>query len=266
MRQLAVALVALAFLAGPLAAGAQSPGRVYRVGYLGWIASWCADEALKDALRELGYVEGKNLAIECRDAGGRYDRLLGAAADLARLKVDVIVAMSHPSAFAAKAATATIPIVMLASGEPVAAGFVASLARPGGNMTGLTYYATELSAKRLELLREAAPGVSRVAVMDNPAAAYLDFPFLRDTERAARVLGLQLRIVKVGSPNDFERVFTSEAKEGVDALYVLPDLMFATQASQIAQLAIKHRWPTMAWESGSRTKVGSWPRAPTTRP
>jgi putative ABC transport system substrate-binding protein len=250
MQRLAVALLislVLALLTAPLAAEAQTAGRVYRVGYLGWRASWCADQALKDGLRELGYVEGRNLAIECRDAGGRYDRLPAAAAELVGLKVDVIVALSHANAFAAKAATATIPIVMLASGEPVAAGLVASLARPGGNMTGLTYYATELSAKRLELLKEVAPRVARVAVMDNPTAAYLNFPFLRDTERAAQVLGLQLHVMRVGEPNEVERVFTLAAKEGVDALFVLPDLMFSTQAKQIAELAMKHRWPTMAW-------------------
>jgi putative ABC transport system substrate-binding protein len=247
MTHRAVALLSLAILAAPLAAEAQTAGRVYRVGYLGWRASWCADESFKNALRELGYVEGRNLTIECRDAGGRYDRLPAAAAELVGLKVDVIVAPSHPNAFAAKAATATIPIVMLASGEPVAAGLVASLARPGGNVTGLSYYATELSAKRLELLKDVAPRVARVAVMDNPMAAYLNFPFLRDTERAAQVLGLQLHVIRVGEANELERAFAVAEKEGAGALFVLPDLMFSTQARQIADLAIRHRWPTMAW-------------------
>src|SRR5262249_8991771 len=143
MRQLALTLLSLALLAAPLAAEAQQPTRVYRVGYLGWRAAWCDDQDFKNGLRDLGYIQGRNLPIECSDAGGRYERLPVAAAELVGLKVDVIVAPSHPNAFAAKMATATIPIVMVASGEPIAAGFVSSLAHPGGNITGLTYYATE---------------------------------------------------------------------------------------------------------------------------
>ncbi|MEK7387229.1 MAG: ABC transporter substrate-binding protein, partial [candidate division NC10 bacterium] len=139
----------------------------------------------------------------------------------------------------------TIPIVMVASGDPVASKFVASLNRPGGNMTGLSYYATELTAKRLELLKEMAPQIGRIAVLANPHLAYL--PFLDDTKRAARALGVQLQVLEVGDPGELDRAFVAMAGERAEALFVLPDPMLGRQGKRIADLALRHRLPMMSW-------------------
>jgi len=230
----------------PPPAEAQAAGKVPRIGIVAFgSCAGSAESAFAAGLRDLGYVEGKNVVVECRSAGQRYERLPEAAAELVRLRADVIVALNHPGARAAQEATSTIPIVMVASGDPVAAGFVASLSRPGGNMTGLSYYATELTAKRLELLKEMAPKIGRVAVLANPHVAY--FPFLDDTKRAARALGLRLQILEVSDPGDLDRAFAAMAGERADALFVLPDLMFSRQSKQIADLALRHRLPMMSW-------------------
>src|SRR5215470_14782341 len=156
---------------------AQPAPKTTRIGMIRW--NGCDFSIFENALRDLHHVGGENLVIECRNAGGRYPGLDAAANALVDLKVDVIVAPSEPAAHAAKSATATIPVVMIASGDPVESGLVKSLARPGGNVTGLSYYATELTEKRLEFLKELVPGVHRIAVLTNPELAYL--PFVRDT-------------------------------------------------------------------------------------
>jgi putative ABC transport system substrate-binding protein len=188
-------------------------------------------------LHDLGYIEGQNITFECRAAGERYDRLPDVAAELVRLKVDVIVALPHHVALAARDATRTIPIVMAVSGLPVESGLVASLARPGGNITGMSYYATELSAKRVELLRDLVPGLTRLAILSNPATSRLIPQLISDTERAAQALGVSPRVLEVSEPGDFERAFRVMVAEHADALIVLPDLMFAVQMRHIVERA-----------------------------
>ena len=191
--------LALGLLAAPLAAGAQQPKKVPRIGVL-WpysptIASPLAD-AFRQGLRDLGYVESQNIAIEDRWAEGKYDRLPALAAETVRLNVDIIVAVATPAIQAAEQATRTTPIVMAIANDPVESGFVASLARPGGNVTGLSLQSLELSGKRLELLKEAVPKLSRVAVLwnsSNPSHPLM----LRETEAAARALGVRLQLLDV---------------------------------------------------------------------
>ena len=180
-----MALLLTLFLGGSASGQAAS-----KVPHVGWLDFWpnCDTSSLESGLRDLGYIPGTNVIIDCRSADRRYERLPTAAAELVKLKVDVIVATTQPTAQAAHDATQTIPIVMIASGDPVSAGLVKSLGHPGGNVTGLTYYATELTAKRLELLREAVPSVTRIGVLANPVVSYL--PFENDTLKAAAALGL----------------------------------------------------------------------------
>jgi putative ABC transport system substrate-binding protein len=159
--------------------------------------------------------------------------------------VDVIVATSQPTAQAAHDATQTIPIVMIASGDPVSTGLVKSLGHPGGNVTGLTYYATELTAKRLELLREAVPILTKVGVLANPALSYL--PFENDTLNAGVALGLAVVIHHVSEPSDIDNAIEDMTNEGAGAVFVLPDLMLADQAERVGKVALSHRLPTMAW-------------------
>jgi putative ABC transport system substrate-binding protein len=202
-------------------------------------------EAFRQGLRELGYVEGENIVLEFRapqEEGGRHEDL---AADLARLKVNVIVAATTPAIQAAMGATSTIPIVMATSNDPVEAGLVASLARPGGNVTGLSTLAVELSAKRLQLLREIVPGVSRVAVLWNP-----DTPgtpaMLRQTEDAARALGIQLLKLEVRRADDIEKAFGAAVKSRAGALFTLEDRLFYGLRARVADLALKHRLPAIS--------------------
>ena len=185
MRRVSAALLLTFFLRG-LALGKPES----KVPHIGWLDFWpnCDSSSLESGLRDLGYVPGTSVVIDCRNAGGLYERLPTAAAALVDLNVDVIVANSQPTAQAAHDATQKIPIVMIASGDPVASGLVKSLDRPGGNVTGLTYYATELTAKRLELLHDAVPSLTKIGVLANPAVAYL--PFEKDTLRAGTALGL----------------------------------------------------------------------------
>ena len=234
------------FLAAPLAAEAQQAAKVWRIGHLVFGACPGSDSPFQRALQDLGYIAGQNLVIECRSANEDYGRLPVSASDLVALKVHVIVALNHPTARAAQQATQTVPIVMVASGDPVGAGLVASLRHPGGNVTGLSYYATELTAKRLELLSQSIPGVTRIAVLTNPALAYLPFP--QDTKAAARQLGIQPIFLEVRTPQDIDRAFDTMAKERPDAVFILPDLMLVRQAKRICDLALKYRLPTMAWD------------------
>jgi putative tryptophan/tyrosine transport system substrate-binding protein len=218
-----------------------------KVPHIGWLDFWpsCDASSLESGLRDLGYIPGTSVVVDCRSADRRYERLPTAAAKLVALNVDVIVATSQPTAQAAHDATQTIPIVMIASGDPVAAGLVKSLDHPGGNVTGLSYYATELTAKRLELLREAVPNLTKVGVLANPVVSYL--PFENDTLRAAAALGLGVVIHHVSEPGDIDSAIEQMQSEGVGAVFVLPDLMLADQAERVGRLALSHRLPTMAW-------------------
>jgi len=242
-----VATLALGVLAAPLSVEAQQPGKIARVGRLSPVSA-TADarnlEALRQGLRDLGWVEGQNIAYEDRFAEGRPDRLPDLAAELVRLKVDVVFAGSTPAALAAKNATATTPVVMVMGGDPVASGLVASLARPGGNLTGVTALYQELSAKRLDLLKEAVPGVTRVAVLSNPAFPDSG-PSVKGVESAARALGVQLRVLPVRDPTEFEKAFAAMRSERARALMVLPDIMFNTHRRRIVELTAKSRLPAI---------------------
>lgn len=243
-------LLWLSLLAAALTAPAApaQEAKTARVGLLGLTERECGNEPLREGLKELGYTEGRNLVIECRDGGGRYEGLQRAARELASTKPDVIVALTHLNADAAHAATQSIPIVFIASSDPVAGGFAASLAHPGGNMTGLTYYAGELNAKRLELLKAMAPRVRRVAVL---ASAYMspsvNAVYVRDITAAAKILGLQIRVFTAPEGDDLEPTFDEMAQWQADAIYPLPTIVFAYQAQQIADLAKWRGLPTMHW-------------------
>ncbi|MBI2554481.1 MAG: ABC transporter substrate-binding protein [Candidatus Rokubacteria bacterium] len=257
-----IVTLALGILAAPLAARAQQAGRVPRIGFLTTGASPVPWEAFRQGLRDLGYVEGQNIVIERRSAAGKVERLPDLAVDLVGLKVDVIVAPDPPAAGAAKNATKTIPVVVRTSDDPVAMGLVASLARPGGNITGLTSLWGELSGKRLELLKEVVPRISRVAVLWNPAhpGAILA---LRETEVAARSLGLQLQSLEVRGPNpDFEGAFGAAARERAGALITLRNPLIVRHRTRIVNLAAKSRLPAMYderefVEAGGLTSYGA---------
>ena len=229
-------------LTAPLAAAAQQPrGKSARIGLLGDVPSFL-DEAFRQGLRELGYIEGQNIVIEHRSPEWKYERLPGLAADLVRLKVDVIVAASPAATKAAKQATSTIPIVFTVSGDPVADGFVASLARPGGNITGLATIGQELVGKQLEILKGVAPKVSRVAVLQNPNTHH---GVLRQAEGSARGLGVQLQILEARTPSEIETAFTAMSSQRVDGVLVLRDAVFRAQRAQITALAAKNRLPAV---------------------
>jgi putative ABC transport system substrate-binding protein len=245
-RKLAIALGAGA-LAAPFGLFAQpQAAKIARLGILSPLTATIAAhnlEALREGLRDLGWVEGRNLVIENRFGEGRADRLPELANELVRLKVDVIVTGAFPGALAAKNATTTIPIVMVTTGDPVASGLIGSLARPGGNVTGVTALGRELSVKRLSLLKETVAGVARVAVLSNPANPE-DGPMVKSLEVAARSLGLQLRVIDVRDPTEFENAFATITKERAGAIMVLTDSMFYTHSRRIVELAAKSRLPT----------------------
>jgi putative ABC transport system substrate-binding protein len=233
--------LALGVISMPLAADAQQPAKVPRIGILrpGSPPDPLV-EGFQQGLRDLGYVEGRNISIEYRWAGGREERLPSLAADLVRLKVDVIVAGA--AAVAAKQATATIPIVMPVSADPVKLGLVSSLARPGGNVTGLTSLSDELPGKWLELMKETLPRVSRMAVLWDPAN---DPGQVRISEVAARSLGLQLQVLKVGRPDGFETAFAGAQTNRAGAFIVLGSPFFYTHRTRLVALAAQHRLPTI---------------------
>jgi putative tryptophan/tyrosine transport system substrate-binding protein len=228
-----------------LTADAQPPGQVYRIGYLGTdpppAHRW---EAFLDGLRERGYIEGRNLIFERRFSEGNAERFPEFAAELVRLRVDCIIVPTTPAALAAKHATQTIPIVILTALDPVGAGLVASLARPGGNITGLSALAPELSGKRLELLKEVVPGMTRVAVLWN-AANPTNAPVWEETQAAARTLGLLLHSQEVRGPQDFEGAFTRTAQARPDALLVLTDSLIAMHRQQIVEFATQQHLPSV---------------------
>jgi putative ABC transport system substrate-binding protein len=236
---------ALALLAAPGATGAQPAGQVSRVGFLGARSSASANvEAFRQGLRELGWAEGQNIVIEYRFAEGRFDRLPDLAADLVRLKVDVMTAAPTPGAVAAKKATGTIPIVMVGVGDPVGLGLIASLARPGGNVTGLSFDAGMEIGKGLEILKETLPKVRRVAVLSNPANPSQPTA-MKNVKAAARSLGVELRFLEARGPDEFDGAFATMAKERVGALLVVTDSTFYIQRARLADLAAKNRLPAV---------------------
>jgi putative ABC transport system substrate-binding protein len=204
-------------------------------------------QASRNGLRERGWVEGTRFTLESRVADGKSERLPELAAELVRQGVDVILTGSNPGALAAKKATSTIPIVMVTTGDPVAAGLVTSLARPGGNVTGVTALGQMLNAKRLELIKEAVPGVARVAVLTNPRSTYTA-PLLRERDGMGRRLGLQLPLLEASGPGDFERAFAELATERAGALMVQTDAMFITHRRRIVDLAARSRVPAIYGE------------------
>jgi putative ABC transport system substrate-binding protein len=231
---------------GSEAAAAQQPTKIPRIGFLGGSLSATATrvEAFRQGLRELGYVEGKNIIIEWRYAEGEPDHERKFAAELVRLKVDVIVTAGSTSTRAAKEATATIPIIMTQDPDPVGNGFVASLARPGGNITGLSNLGPELSGKRLELLKEVVPRLTRVAVFGTSSFAG-NAQILREVELAAGVLKVKLQYLDVLGPKDIETAFRGASKGRAQAVLVLAGGVFTTQRTQLAALAVKSQLPAI---------------------
>jgi putative ABC transport system substrate-binding protein len=248
LRRRRVLAFVLLVLALPVTASAQAPaGAVPHVGVL--MFTEITDgyrEAFRQGLRDHGYVEGQSVVIEWRSAAGRKDRAAAIATEFVRAKVDVIVATLTPAVQAAKAATGTIPIVMAPAGDPVGQGFVASLARPGGNITGLTGLTAEISGKRLQLLRDAIPSLGRVAVLINGEDPFAR-PFLLENETSAKAAGLQLHVETVRRPEELEAAVARIAKSRSGAVIVQPSLAVpATRAAQIATLASRHGLPVVS--------------------
>jgi putative ABC transport system substrate-binding protein len=240
-----LSVIALVLVMTGAVAQAQQPTKIPRIGCLyATSLSSARIEAFRQGLRELGYVEGKNIAIEWRSSEGKYDRLPALVAELVRLKVDIIITGGAPAARAAKEATVTIPIVMTQVGDPVGSGFVASLARPGGNITGLSTLAPELSGKRLELLKEIVPRLSRVAVFGtstDPDNAQT----LREVDLAAGALKVQLQHLDVLSPKDIEAAFRAATKGRADAVLMLVAAPVLGARTQFVDLAVKSRLPVI---------------------
>jgi putative ABC transport system substrate-binding protein len=234
--------------AWPLAARAQQPAMPV-IGFLGTASPDLYAKALsafRQGLSETGYVEGRNVTIEFRWADSQNDRLPALAADLVRRQVKVIAAPgSTPAALAAKAATATIPIVFQVGTDPVAAGLVASLARPGGNVTGVTTLNTELGPKRLQLLRELIPTAKIIALLVNPTSPFITENISKDLQSAARTLGLQLHILNASTERDFDTVFATFAQLRADALVIAPDAMFISRSEQLGALTLQHAVPAI---------------------
>ncbi len=231
-------------LLAPLPAAGQQATKIHRVGFLATSSRSPYNEAFLKSLRELGYVEGQNLAVEFRFSGERVERFSDLAAELVRLKVDIIYAATTLPAQAAKKATTTIPIVFGIVADPIGAGLVASLARPGGNVTGLTNISPELSGKRLELLKETFPRIRRVAVLLNPANPTARLK-LKESEGAARSLGLKLHTLEARDSAQLDSVFSALMKERADALVMFGDPVFTAYRGRIVELAAKNRLPAM---------------------
>jgi ABC-type uncharacterized transport system substrate-binding protein len=245
---LCVALCALLFALN-LPALAQQPGKISWIGYLTGSGS-SPNQAFVEGMRDLGYVEGKNIAFVYRTTEGRSERYADLAAELVRLKVDIIVADSTSAALAAKKATSTIPIVMTTLTDPVGAGLVASLARPGGNVTGLTNISGELGGKGLELLKEIVPKLNRVAILRG-SGGVADNVFIKETEAPARALGVQLIPVVVQGQDDFEGAFRTMTTERANGVFIrfLPNT-YSVPFKRVADLTIKNRLPSIAQQHG----------------
>jgi len=241
-------IAAGALLCGSLVAEAQQAPKVYRVGYLGNSGSTpqglAIREAFRQGLRERGWVEGSNILIEYRWAEGKFDRLHELAAELVGLRPDVLFAPSSIQVEAARKATATIPIVFAIHADPVGSGHVASLRRPGGNITGLALMQSEFTAKGLELLIQAVPRATRIAVLWHPATPSHG-PGMQAVNSAASALRIRVQSLPVRSPDDFEDAFSAMVRERADAVLVIAGSPFFTTPHQLAELAVKHRLPTM---------------------
>jgi putative ABC transport system substrate-binding protein len=248
-RRTAIRQLATFFLTTASCAEPEQPKKVPRIGYLAPATRAGLahnTEAFLQGLRELGYIEGQNIVIEYRWADGKFERLPELAAELVRLKVDVIVAAVTQASLAAKNATGTIPIVMVAVGNPVDSGLIASLARPGANITGTSTMSDEVVGKQLELLKETFPKISRIAAMWNPANPVFQKLQMREVEGAARALNVKLHKVEARDPDEIERAFKAIDKERTRALHVFPDPVFTTHRGRIADLAVKHRLPAVS--------------------
>jgi len=255
-----IEMIAGGLLAVPLAAEAQQARKVPRIGFLSDSRQpW--DEAFRLGLRELGYVAGENITIEYRYAEGKFERLPALAAEFVRLNVEVIVAGATQATSAAKQSTSVIPIVMAVTADPVGSGFVASLARPGGNITGLTSSSPDLSGKRFALLKETVPRLSRVSVLWNPGNPD-NATQLREVESAAVALGVRLQSIEVRSSSDFDKAFSAIISGRADALYALGDSLFASNRKRIVDFAAKNRLASMlatrvAVEAGALVAYGA---------
>jgi putative ABC transport system substrate-binding protein len=251
-REFIRALGGIAIVAWPLVARTQPAPKVARIGYL-WVGSRESSEArntldaFRQALNELGHIEGRGIVIEYRAAAGRIDRLPALAAELVLLKVDIIVANGSPAGLAAQQATATTPIVVTAMGDPVRDGLVASLARPGGNITGTAFLGPELVPKRLALLKEVLPKVSRVAVLWHPSAfgERTMKDMLDEISKTASTLDMQLHLVEVREPDELEQAFSRMASQRAEALFQFPSAMLFSERRRIVELALSHRLPSM---------------------
>jgi ABC-type uncharacterized transport system substrate-binding protein len=241
-----ITLMGGAAAAWPLAARAQQPGKVYRIGVFTAGAPLMSKtwSIFIDGLKELGWTEGKNIAFEPRYAENNLDRLPELAAELVRLNVDVILAFGTLAPLAAKRASATVPIVMANAGDPLGSGLVASLARPGGNVTGMSLMAPDLGGKRLELLKEILPWLSRVAVIWNAANPYSALVF-EEIRGAAKTLAIELQSLEVRGPGDFDGVLDSAVRKRADALVAVEDPLTFNHRKQIAESCAENRLPAM---------------------
>jgi putative ABC transport system substrate-binding protein len=227
-------------------AEAQQPRNVPRIGYLtlGAPSPSANQEAFRDGLRQLGYLEGQNIQVEYRYGGGKLEHLRELAAELVSLKVDVIVAANTQSIDAARQATRTIPIVFAVTFDPVESGFVASLARPGGNLTGLSTVNPDAAAKRVELFKEVIPRLSRLAVLRNPTNSGSEFPLIQ-TEEGAKQFGMHLQLLEARSAEDLDEIFRRASSQRAEALIVIVDALFIAEQRRISDLGIKYRLPEM---------------------
>jgi len=249
----AVLLVTLALLVAPLAADGQPGGKIWRIGVLA-NEPWAPMDGLREGLRQLGYTEGKTHSLEYRWYQGQAERLPALAADLVNLQVDVIVTVATPATLAAKQATTMIPIVMANVGDPIDTGIVASLARPGGNVTGLSVLTAELEPKRLELLKEVLPNLSRVGVLWNPTNPF-EAIAVQHAQRAAQTLGLSLHLVPVRAAHDLDRAFSSITRLRPEAMLVIADQLLLSQRTRIADHMARSRLPT-AFTHRAHVEVG----------
>jgi putative tryptophan/tyrosine transport system substrate-binding protein len=245
-RNIAVLTLGVLLFALDVVAEAQQSAKVYRIGLLTWGAPPppSSPTPFDQGLRQLGYIEGQNVAIERRYASGQMDRFPELSAELTRLPLDVILTQSFPAALAAKQATSTIPLVVMGAGDPVATGLVASFARPGGNITGVSALETELSGKRLELLKEAFPKLSRVAVLWNSADFGMTLKF-REIELAAKALRVAVQASAIRELKDFDSVFSEMIRKRPDALFVITDPLTQLNRKQLVELVTKNRLPAM---------------------
>src|ERR1051325_7601589 len=245
-KTIAVFMLIMIMLASISVTDAQQPTKIHGIGLLTSAAAppSSAPSPLAQGLRRLGYVEGQNITIEVRYSNGQMDRLPELAEELVRLKLDVIVTQSFPAALAMKQATSTIPIVFMGAGDPVANGLVASFAHPGGNLTGVSALETELSGKRLELLKEVLPKLARGAILWNAADLGMTFKF-RELQRAAQALRVVVQASAVREPNDFDGVFSEMMRKRPDALFVITDPLTVVNRKKLFELASIHRLPAM---------------------